>query len=132
MLISGKIEKIISITPDITNVVLSKTRNKKPYNVSVLVYFHMSDVVRKNYIEGDFVKIWFRIRSNKRDLPDGSTRYYTDVIGEKMLLVRRDNVEIIRMENDYGPVKNKYVFKESGEVVEQHTIKKAIEQNPDR
>jgi hypothetical protein len=131
-MISGKINKLTSITKDITNVVLSKSRNKKPYNVAILFYYHMSDIINKHYQEGDFVKIWFRIRSNCRQLPDGSERYYTDIIGEKIVLVRRDGVEIVAMENDFGPIKNKYVFKETGELVEQHTLKKAIEENPDR
>jgi len=132
MMISGKINKITSITKDITNVVLSKSRNKKNYNVAILFYYHMSDIINKHYQESDFVKIWFRIRSNCRQLPDGSERYYTDIIGEKIVLVRRDGVEIVAMENDFGPIKNKYVFKETGELVEQHTLKKAIEENPDR
>tara|TARA_R100001443_G_scaffold52089_1_gene63841 strand:+ start:98 stop:496 length:399 start_codon:yes stop_codon:yes gene_type:complete len=131
-MISGKINKITSITKDITNVVLSKSRNKKNYNVAILFYYHMSDIINKHYQESDFVKIWFRIRSNCRQLPDGSERYYTDIIGEKIVLVRRDGVEIVAMENDFGPIKNKYVFKETGELVEQHTLKKAIEENPDR
>ena len=92
----------------------------------------MSDIINKHYQEADFVKIWFRIRSNCRQLPDGSERYYTDIIGEKIVLVRRDGVEIVAMENDFGPIKNKYVFKETGELVEQHTLKKAIAENPDR
>ena len=132
MLISGKIEKIISITPDITNVVLIKTRNKKAYNVSILFYYHMSDVIKENYLEEDFIKIWFRIRSNKRVLPDNSERYYTDIIGEKIILVRREGSEIIPLENDFGPVKNKYLFKDTGEVVQQHTLQNAIKNNPDR
>lgn len=132
MMISGKIHKITGITKEITNVVLNKSRNKKPYNVAILFYYHMSDIINKHYQEADFVKIWFRIRSNCRQLPDGSERYYTDIIGEKIVLVRRDGVEIVAMENDFGPIKNKYVFKETGELVEQHTLKKAIEENPDR
>ena len=132
MLISGKIEKIVSITSDISNVVLVKTRNKKPYNVSVLFYYHMSDIIKEHYQEGDFIKIWFRIRSNKRILPDQSERYYTDIIGEKIVLVRREGRDIVALENDYGTIKNKYVFKDSGEVVEQHTLKNAIKNNPDR
>ena len=132
MMISGKIHKITGITKEITNVVLSKSRNKKPYNVAILFYYHMSDIINKHYQESDFVKIWFRIRSNCRQLPDGSERYYTDIIGEKIVLVRRDGVEIVAMENEFGPIKNKYVFKETGELVEQHTLKKAIAENPDR
>ena len=132
MMISGKIHKLNSITPDITNLVLSKSRNKKPYGVAILFYYHISDVIKKHYQEGDFVKIWFRIRSNCRQVPNGKERYYTDVIGEKIVLVRRDGAEIVAMENEYGPIKNKYVFKDTGELVEQHTLKKAIEQNPDR
>ena len=132
MLISGKIEKIVSITPDITNLVLIKTRNKKPYNVSVLFYYHMSDVIKDHYQEQDFIKIWFRIRSNKRVLPDQSERYYTDIIGEKIILVRREGSDIVPLENDYGSVKNKYVFKDTGEVVKQHTLQNAIKNNPDR
>ena len=92
----------------------------------------MSDVIKEHYQEQDFIKIWFRIRSNKRVLPDQSERYYTDIIGEKIILVRREGSDIVPLENDYGSVKNKYVFKDTGEVVKQHTLQNAIKNNPDR
>ena len=63
----------------------------------------MSDIIKEHYQEGDFIKIWFRIRSNKRILPDQSERYYTDIIGEKIVLVRREGREIVALENDYVP-----------------------------
>ena len=132
MIISGKIDKIIEVNKDITNVILLKTRKKKPYFVSVLFYFHLSDVIRKSYEVEDFVKIWFRLRSNQRTNPTGE-KYYTDVIGEKIVLVRREGLEIKPLLNEFNQrVKNKYVNKNTGEVIHIHTIQDAIQNNPDR
>ena len=132
MTISGKIHSIKEVNKDITNVVLLKTRNKKPYYISVLFYFHLSDVVKQNYSEKDFVKIWFRIRSNQRKTPYGE-KYYTDVIGEQILLIRRDGLEIEAVLNQFNQKeKNKYVNKKTGEIIERHSVKKAIQNNPNR
>ena len=95
--------------------VIIKTRKKKPYYVSVLFYFHLSDVVKENYKKDDFVKIWFRLRSNQRLTPDNREKYYTDVIGEKIVLVRREGVKIQSVYSEYGQkTKNKYVNEGSG------------------
>ena len=61
MIVSGKIHSLNQITKDITNIVLVKSRNKKQYFISILFYYHFSDVVKKEYKADDFVKIWFRI-----------------------------------------------------------------------
>jgi|TARA_R110001592_G_scaffold85185_2_gene251614 hypothetical protein len=132
MIISGKIHKLIEINKDITNVILLKTRKKKPYFVSILFYFHLSDVIKSKYQENDFVKIWFRLRSNQRQTPQGE-KYYTDVIGDKIVLVRRDGMSIEPVYNDFNlKVKNKYVNKETGEIIEVHSVLKAIKENPKR
>ena len=61
-------------------------------------------------------------------------RYYTDIIGEKTLLIRRDGVKIkkIYSDNTGMPVKDMYVFEETGEIVEKHTVKNSIKNNPNR
>ena len=133
MLISGKIVKIKEITENILNVVLTKTRNKKPYFVSLMFYYQLSDIVKENYFISDFVKIWFRIRSNKRELPNNEEKFYTDVIGEAIVLVRREGEEIEQLYTEYGmKMKDKYVFKKTGEIVEKHTIKNAIQNSQDK
>jgi|TARA_R110000851_G_scaffold296023_2_gene451054 hypothetical protein len=133
MVISGKIYSITQITNDITNIVLLKTRNKTPYYVSIMFYYHISDVIKKTYTIGDFIKIWFRVRSNQR-ITGEQVRYYTDIIGEKTLLIRRDGVKIkkIYSDNTGMPVKDMYVFEETGEIVEKHTVKNSIKNNPNR
>jgi len=132
MLISGKIAKIKEITEHILNVVLIKNRNKKPYFVSIMFYYQLADVVKENYKTDDFVKIWFRIRSNRREMPNNEEKFYTDVIGESIILVRREGEDIKQLYSDYGPkVKDRYVFVETGELVEKHTIKKAIQDSQD-
>ena len=55
MIVSGKIYSISNINDDITNIVLIKSRNKKEYFISILFYFHLSDVVKVNYFKSDFV-----------------------------------------------------------------------------
>lgn len=128
MLVSGKIAKIKEITDNILNVVLVKTRNKKPYFISLMFYYQLAEVVKSNYFVDDFVKIWFRIRSNKRELPNNEEKFFTDVIGEGIILVRREGETIEPLYTDYGmKVKNKYVFKETGELVVKHTLKNAIQ-----
>ena len=132
MNISGKIYKINEINKDITSVVLLKTRKKKPYYVQVLFYYHLSDLVKEKYKESDFIKIWYRLRSNKRETEYGE-KFYTDVIGEKIVLVRREGMDIQPLYNEYNlKVKNKYVNKESGEIIEIHTVQNAIQNNPNR
>ena len=132
MVISGKVYSITEITNDITNIVLLKTRNKTPYYVSIMFYYHISDIIKKTYTIGDFIKIWFRVRSNQRVTGD-QVRYYTDIIEEKTLLIRRDGVKIKKVYSDRGmPVKDMYVFEETGELVEKHTVKTAIKNNPNR
>ena len=132
MNISGKIYKINEINKDITSVVLLKTRKKKPYYVQVLFYYHLSDLVKEKYKESDFIKIWYRLRSNKRETEYGE-KFYTDVIGEKIVLVRREGMDIQPMYNEYNlKVKNKYVNKESGEIIDTHTVQNAIQNNPNR
>lgn len=134
MLVSGKIYSITEITDDITNIVLLKKRSKTPYYISVMFYYHMSDVVKKVYRMGDFIKIWFRVRSNQRISPENKVRYYTDIIGEKTLLIRRDGVKIskVHADNTGMPIKDTYVFEDTGELVEKYTVKKAIQNNPNR
>ena len=128
MLISGKIAKVKEITEHILNVVLVKTRNKKPYFVSLMFYYQLADVVKEHYLVDDFVKIWFRIRSNRRELPNNEEKFYTDVIGEGIVLVRREGEDIKPLYSEYGmKIKNQYVFEKTGEIVEKHTIKKAIQ-----
>ena len=130
MNISGKIYKINEINKDITSVVLLKTRKKKPYYVQVLFYYHLSDLVKEKYKESDFIKIWYRLRSNKRETEYGE-KFYTDVIGEKIVLVRREGMDIQPLYNEYNlKVKNKYVNKESGEIIDTHTVQNAIQNNP--
>ena len=133
MIISGKINSIYKVNDDITNIVLIKTRNKKEYFVSIMCYFHLSDIVIKNYFNNDFVKIWFRVRSNKRVGLDNVNRYYTDIICEKIVLVKRKDVEIKKIVNEYGiEEKHKYYIVDTGEIVTTHTVKSAIKQNPNR
>tara|TARA_R110000851_G_scaffold323302_1_gene489876 strand:+ start:196 stop:600 length:405 start_codon:yes stop_codon:yes gene_type:complete len=132
MLISGKVVRINEITEHILNVVLNKTRNKKPYFVSLMFYYQLADVVKEHYLIDDFVKIWFRIRSNRRELPNNQEKFFTDVIGESIVLVRREGEEIEQLYNEYGmKSKDKYVFKDTGEIVEKHTIKNAIKNSQD-
>ena len=132
MNISGKIYKLSEINKDITSIVLIKKRKSKPYYVSILFYFHLSDLIKEKYKKDDFVKIWFRIRSNKRETPVGD-KFYTDIIGEKICLVRREGMDIQPMQNEYNlRIKNKYVNKESGEIIETHTVQNAIQNNPNR
>lgn len=132
MNISGKIYKLSEINKDITSIVLIKKRKSKPYYVSILFYFHLSDLIKENYKKDDFVKIWFRIRSNKRETPVGD-KFYTDIIGEKICLVRREGMDIEPLYNEYNlRIKNKYVNKESGEIIETHTVQNAIQNNPNR
>lgn len=132
MNISGKIYKLSEINKDITSIVLIKKRKSKSYYVSILFYFHLSDLIKEKYKKDDFVKIWFRIRSNKRETPVGD-KFYTDIIGEKICLVRREGMDIQPMYNEYNlRIKNKYVNKESGEIIETHTVQNAIQNNPNR
>ena len=44
MIISGKVYSITQVTDDITRIVLIKSRNKKDYYVSIMTYYHFSDV----------------------------------------------------------------------------------------
>ena len=133
MIISGKIYSINQVTDDITNVVLIKSRNKKEYFVSILCYFHFSDLVRGYYLMGDYVKIWFRIRSNQRMSQDNKPIYYTDVIADKMVLVKRKGLKIKRLTNEYGmEEKHKYFVEDTGELIPQHSVKGAIQDNPNR
>lgn len=132
MNISGRIHKILTINDYIINVVLKKSRNNKPYFISTLFYYQMSDVIKENYKEADFVKIWFRVRSNQRILADGSEKYYTDIIGEQILLVKREGVKIEKVYNEMGlPVQNTYVDRETGEYISRHNLKDEIRKNSD-
>lgn len=129
--ISGKIYSIKSITNNIVSVVLVKTRKKQTYYVSVLFYYQFSELILDSYRRDDFVKIWFRVRSNRRELPNNEEKFFTDIIGEKILLVRRDGV---KLENVYSEttgmsIKDMYVIKDTGELIEKHTLKKAIERS---
>ena len=102
MIISGKVYSITQVTDDITRIVLIKSRNKKDYYVSIMTYYHFSDVIRDKYLMGDYVKIWFRLRSNQRMTNDNKPIYYTDVIGEKIVLVKRKGLKIKKQMNDFG------------------------------
>ncbi len=133
MIITGKIYDIYKINDDITNIVLIKTRNKKEYFVSLICYFHFSDLVSKNYFKNDFVKIWFRLRSNKRIGKDGNPVYYNDIIAEKIILVKRKDINIKRITNEYGmEEKHRYYVEDTGEVIPQHSVKSAIQDNTNR
>ena len=131
MTISGRIHKILKINDYIINVVIKKSRNNKPYFVSVLFYYQMSDVIKENYKSSDFVKIWFRVRSNQR-ISNGIEKYYTDLIGEQVLLVKRDGLDIGKVYNEMGlPSSNTYVDKETGEFITRHNLKSEIRKNSD-
>ena len=133
MIVSGKIHSLNQITKDITNIVLVKSRNKKQYFISILFYYHFSDVVKKEYKADDFVKIWFRIRSNPRLGKDNTTRYFSDIIAEKIILVKRKGFPIKKITNEYGmEEKHKYYIEDTGEVVTQHNVKNSILDNPNR
>tara|TARA_R110000737_G_scaffold252769_3_gene262161 strand:+ start:1896 stop:2306 length:411 start_codon:yes stop_codon:yes gene_type:complete len=133
MIVSGKIHSIDLITKDITNVVLVKSRKKKQYFISILFYYHFSDFVKKEYLSDDFVKIWFRIRSNARISQDNKTRYYTDIIGDKIILVKRKGLSIKKMINQYGmEEKHKYYIEDTGEIISQNTVTSARNANPNR
>lgn len=130
MNISGKIHTIQKITDNIISVVLTKKRKKTTYYVCVLFYYQFADLIKSQYKEDDYVKIWFRIRSNKRDYPNGQHKFYTDIIGEKIMLVRREGRKIEKVMSDAGmPVKDMYVCSETGELIEKHTLKDAIQMN---
>lgn len=133
MTISGKIDKILNITDNINNIILIKQRRGKPYYISLLFYYHMRDAVKENYKIGDFVKIWFRVRSNPRLLPNGSEKYYTDLIGEKILLIKRNGEKTEPLYNEDGKLqKGHYVLKNSGEVITLHTLQNQLTLNPSR
>ena len=64
-------------------------------------------------------------------MPNNEEKFFTDIIGEKILLVRRDGV---KLENVYSEttgmsIKDMYVIKDTGELIEKHTLKKAIERS---
>lgn len=129
MNVSGRIYKILAINDYIISVVLKKSRNKSPYFVSVLFYYQMSDVIKEHYKESDFVKIWFRVRSNQR-ISNGTEKYYTDIIGEQILLVKREGLKIEKVYNEMGlPTPNTYVDSSSGEVITRHNLKEEIRKN---
>jgi len=133
MIVSGKIYSVNQITNDITNIVLIKSRNKKQYFISILFYYHFSDAVKSEYLMGDFVKIWFRIRSNQRILQGDKPKYYTDVIADKIVLVKRKGLSIKRITNEYGmEEKHRYYIEDTGEVVPQHSVKSSMRDNPNR
>ena len=133
MIISGKVYSITQVTDDITRIVLIKSRNKKDYYVSIMTYYHFSDVIRDKYLMGDYVKIWFRLRSNQRMTNDNKPIYYTDVIGEKIVLVKRKGLKIKKQMNDFGmEERHKYYIEETGEIIPQHSVKSAIQNNPNR
>ena len=133
MIVSGKIYSVNQITNDITNIVLIKSRNKKQYFISILFYYHFSDAVKSKYLMGDFVKIWFRIRSNQRILQGDKPKYYTDVIADKIVLVKRKGLSIKRITNEYGmEEKHRYYIEDTGEVVPQHSVKSSMRDNPNR
>jgi len=130
MNISGRIHKILAINDYIISVVIKKSRNKQPYFAAVLFYYQMSDVIKEHYKEADFVKIWFRVRSNQRILNDGTEKYYTDLIGEQILLVKREGLKIEKVYNEMGlPTPNTYVDSSSGEVITRHNLKNEIRKN---
>ena len=132
MNISGRVYKIFVINDYIINVVLKKSRNKKPYFISLLFYYQMTDVIKNHYKVSDFVKIWFRVRSNQRILPDGKEKYYTDLIGEQILLVKRDGIRIEKVHNEMGlPVPNTYIDRETGELITRHNLREEIRKNSD-
>tara|TARA_R110000851_G_scaffold276269_1_gene429069 strand:+ start:394 stop:675 length:282 start_codon:yes stop_codon:yes gene_type:complete len=92
----------------------------------------MSDVIKEHYKSLDFVKIWFRVRSNQRISNDGSEKYYTDLIGEQILLVKREGLEIEKIYNEMGlPLPNTYVDKSTGEFITRHNLKSEIRKNTD-
>ena len=133
MIITGKIYDIYKINDDITNIIIIKTRNKKEYFVSLICYFHFSDIVSKNYFKNDFVKIWFRLRSNKRIGKDNKPVYYNDIIAEKIILVKRKDLKIKRITNEYGmEEKHRYYVEDTGEIITQHSVKSAIQDNTNR
>ena len=129
MNISGKIYSVKSITNNIVSVVLVKKRKKQTYYVSVLFYYQFSELILEFYKRDDFVKIWFRVRSNRRKLPNNEEKFFTDIIGEKILLVRREGIKFEEVySNTTGMImKDMYVRKDTGELIEKHTLKKAIE-----
>ena len=76
---------------------------------------------------------WFRIRSNARLGKDNTTRYYTDIIAEKIILVKRKGFPIKKITNEYGmEEKHKYYIEDTGEIVTQHNVKNSILNNPNR
>ena len=133
MNISGRIYAIKEINDNIVSVVLTKKRKKSPYYVSVLFYYQFADLIKNKYKADDYIKIWFRIRSNKRDYPNGEEKFYTDVIGEKIMLIRREGMKIEKVYSDNSgmPLKDVYVCSETGELVEKHTLKDAIQNKQD-
>ncbi len=127
MNVSGKIEDIQNINDNIVSVILKKQRNKKVYYICVLFYYQFSELVKKEYTKDDFVKIWFRVRSNRREQHNGLYKYYTDIIGEKILLIRREGRNIKKLTSEHGmPVKDKYVCEDTGEFIEKHTLKDTL------
>ena len=127
MNISGKIEEIKDINENIVGVILKKQRNKNTYYVCVLFYYQFAELVKKEYCKSDFVKIWFRVRSNRRQQYDGDFKYYTDIIGEKITLIRREGKRIKKLTSDFGlPIKDKYVDEETGEMIVKHTLKNIL------
>ena len=130
MNISGRIYEINTITDNIANVVLIKTRYKKKYFVSLLFYYQMSGCIHLNYKKDDFVKIWFRPRSNQRKT-DREHRYFTDLIGEKILLKKRDGVKTIQVKDDYNrPVKGVFMAEDTGEIIPLHSLKEELKKQP--
>lgn len=133
MNISGRIYSIKEINENIVSVVLTKKRKKSSYYVSVLFYYQFADLIKNNYLTDDYIKIWFRIRSNKRDYPNGEEKFYTDVIGEKIMLVRREGMTIEKVYSDNGmQLKDVYVCSETGELINKHTLKDALQNQQDR
>lgn len=127
MNVSGKIEELQNINDNIVSVILKKQRNKKFYYICVLFYYQFAELVKKEYKKDDFVKIWFRVRSNRREQYNGQYKYYTDIIGEKIILIRREGRNIKKLISENGmPVKDRYVCEDTGEVIEKHTLKNTI------
>ena len=133
MIISAKIYSIKQINSDITNIILVKSRNKKEYFMSILCYFHFSDVVKDYYLKGDYIKVWFRLRSIPRLSVNNDVKYYTDIIAEQIVLVKRKGLVIKKIVNEYGmKEKHKYYFEDTGEIVTKHSVKSSIKDNPNR
>lgn len=123
-MLRGRIYSIKNVNENITQVVIRKTRKKKAYFIAVTFFYNLSNSIRKFYQESDMIKVWYRLYSKPHEKTSGDVTYYTTIMAEKVLLIKRGSVKPLQLfDTENKPITNRFVLEDTGEEVRVHTMK---------